>query len=129
MLSVLPEQVPLCGHRLGGQLVQSLGKRVLLLSGRWSLCSGRGQGSAGRGCAEHGDLQVKGGGNVEVQYPCGLGLDGEGVRGAGGDAHELAPGSGDDLVPELEGHLAVEDVEDFLALVVHVRGRGRPWPA
>ena len=72
--------------------MQSLGERVFLLSGRWSLCSGRGQGSAGSRCAEHGDLQVKCGGNVEVQYRCGLGLDGEGVRLT--DLAGLAPPDG-----------------------------------
>jgi transcriptional regulator with XRE-family HTH domain len=56
LVSVLPEQVPLCGHRLGGQVVHPLGERLLLLRSRFPLCSGRGQDRAGRGRAEHGDL-------------------------------------------------------------------------
>jgi integrase len=45
------------------------------------------------------------------------------VRGACRNAHELALGPDNHLISELEGQFAVKDVEDFLALVVHVRGR------
>ncbi|MGH3277934.1 MAG: hypothetical protein ACRDNW_02210, partial [Trebonia sp.] len=35
VVSVLPEQVRLSGHRLGSQVVQPLGERLFLLPGRW----------------------------------------------------------------------------------------------
>ena len=124
--------VVILGEHLGPGAVAGL---LLIIAGSWLSTDGRlppGRGvrpGAGSGAAPRlvaavaGDPQVEAGRGVDVEHPHGGGaVVRERVRDARRDEHERAGRRGDLLaVAELEGQLALEDVERVVLVSVDVR--------